>query len=191
MLKRCADLTDSAYGGRGIAVDPVWLDFERFYVDMGPRPTSKHSIERKDNNGPYSPDNCKWATREEQLRNTRRTRRCVLNGESRLVLDVAAEYALSSEVLWRRLQRGESAEDAVTRKPRRNVFAYDIVPGCLSVATVARRLGVDATTVLRWIHKQRFPGAICLSDPAKHWVIPESGLSKLKRPKRGRPRKAA
>lgn len=49
------------YGGRGIAVDDSWVeDFEIFYKDMGPRPSAKHTIERKDVNGDYCKDNCVW-----------------------------------------------------------------------------------------------------------------------------------
>jgi len=49
------------YGGRGITMDESWVeDFETFYKDMGPRPSTKHTIERKDVNGNYCKDNCVW-----------------------------------------------------------------------------------------------------------------------------------
>lgn len=75
MIQRCSNPNKTNfkyYGGRGICVCSSWKNsFEKFYADMGPRPTPNHTIDRINNDGNYEPQNCKWATKSEQSKNKR------------------------------------------------------------------------------------------------------------------------
>lgn len=60
------------YGGRGITMAAEWADdFEAFFAHVGPRPSPKHSLDRRDNDSGYVPGNVRWATKSEQNRNRR------------------------------------------------------------------------------------------------------------------------
>jgi hypothetical protein len=122
MLSRCENQSNSrfaSYGGRGISVCAEWHVFERFCLDMGPRPSREHSLDRVNNDGNYEPGNCRWATRLEQQRNMRSNRLLTWDGET-LTLSAWAERAgLSGTVLATRLRRGWSMGEALA--PRKFV----------------------------------------------------------------------
>ena len=81
MKQRCYYVNGKSYkyyGGRGISVCDRWLNsYENFLIDMGRRPSKKHSLDRIDVNGNYEPENCRWATVLEQANNKRRTMICI------------------------------------------------------------------------------------------------------------------
>lgn len=86
MRQRCYDKNHKFYehyGGRDIKVCDRWLEsFSNFYDDMGNHPENM-SLDRIDNDGDYSPDNCRWATHREQTLNTRRNRFFTINGTTK------------------------------------------------------------------------------------------------------------
>lgn len=82
------------YGGRGIYVVPEWHNFKRFVADMEPRPPGK-TLDRIDNNGPYAPWNCRWATRKEQAMNSRAIKPITFNGETLSYSDWAKKIGMS------------------------------------------------------------------------------------------------
>jgi hypothetical protein len=85
--QRCENPNDpgfSRYGGRGIVVCERWrASFENFFADMGLRPSSKHSIERVDNDNDYAPSNCRWATAKEQQWNKSNSTTFTIGGETK------------------------------------------------------------------------------------------------------------
>ncbi len=106
------------YGGRGISVCERWAqDFEAFLSDMGPRPSSEHTIDRIDPDGNYAPENCRWATVKEQQRNRPDNVRVEMDGESLCLAEIAERYGLSRTLVWRRFHKGLRNADLV-RKPR-------------------------------------------------------------------------
>lgn len=104
------------YGGKGIKVCERWKTFKSFYLDMGDKPTSKHTLERIDINKDYSPENCKWATWEEQQKNTSRSRKITLNGKTQILNDWCKELDVPLATIMWRVQNGMSYEDALAKK---------------------------------------------------------------------------
>ena len=81
-----------------------WLDFGNFLRDMGYRPTDKHTLEREDNNLPYSSENCRWATMAEQAVNTSRNRVVQFKGKSLCISEWEKELGLKVGILYYRLK---------------------------------------------------------------------------------------
>jgi hypothetical protein len=110
--KRYAD-----YGGRGVQVCDRWINsFENFLADMGLRPSDSHSIERKDNDGNYSPDNCIWATREVQERNRRNNLLITYNGLTLTAAEWARRTGLKRATIEARYHAGWD-HDAIISTP--------------------------------------------------------------------------
>lgn len=95
------------YGGRGISVCEEWKNsFEQFYADMGPRPSSEHSIDRADFNADYGPENCSWILTKKQNSNRRSCVFVEINGQKMCLKDAAILHGLKPKSVQCRHQRG-------------------------------------------------------------------------------------
>lgn len=109
MISRCENKNNPVYkhyGARGIKICDSWRkDFLSFFNDMGTSPSSKHSIGRKNNDGNYEPDNCRWETQSEQMYNTRRTVIVSYNGEQMNLSMLSNRLGIEKNRLYRHYYR--------------------------------------------------------------------------------------
>lgn len=118
MLKRCYNkrcVEYKKYGAKGITVCDEWKEsFEAFYRDMGPRPSSIHSIDRRDGTKGYYKDNCRWATPTEQANNISTNVYYEYDGERKTLANWCREFDVSYKGMHNLLRRdGMEFEDAL------------------------------------------------------------------------------
>jgi len=116
MLQRCNNPKDEIYkyyGGRGIKVCNRWLEFKNFLEDIGEIPKNL-SLDRIDNHGNYSLENCKLSTMKEQSRNKRSNVNITYEGKIWCLNDLAKEHNIHKDTLRYRLKIGLSIEEALT-----------------------------------------------------------------------------
>ena len=166
MLQRCENPNANAYeryGGRGITVCYQWHIFENFVSDMG-NPPKGMTIERRDNNGNYSKENCYWGTKEEQANNTRRNVFLTLHGETKTMALWCRENGLHQSTVQARLTFREwNIEDALTKPSRqhKDMLVSLAKENGIPIATVRRRIRQGwsqeraLTTPVRRCHRQR------------------------------------
>lgn len=127
MKRRCANINDrqyADYGGRGIYVCKEWVDdFMCFYnwsFSNGFKEGANLTIDRIDNNGPYSPDNCRWVLQKEQARNKRNNHNLTLHGKTQCLAAWCEELDMCSSTIVNRLNLGWSEEKALTHPLKPN-----------------------------------------------------------------------
>ena len=120
IIKRTTLKTNSEYknyGGRGIKCE--WNSFEEFYKDMGDIPEGRYSIDRIDNNGNYSKENCRWATTKEQGNNRRTNHLLTYGGETMNTSLWAERVGIKRSTIQNRIRRGWNIKDALTKQPQK------------------------------------------------------------------------
>lgn len=121
MVERCRNPNDQSYkgyGGRGITVCDRWKSFQNFLDDMGEKPPGL-SLDRIDNNGDYSPENCRWATALTQASNRRTNVVLSYNGISQSIAAWARDTGLTKSCILHRLKSGWTIEQTLTISPSR------------------------------------------------------------------------
>lgn len=137
------------YGGRGIRVCEEWRSsFVAFHRDMGDRPDG-FQIDRIDNDGNYEPKNCRWATKQEQMNNTRRSVPIYINGVKKTKSECAKELGVRRGSIQRRIDAGWTPEKAATTKRTRAPIFYSLGHETKNISEWARSLGV-ARSFLRY-----------------------------------------
>ena len=118
MISRCTKPNDkryARYGGRGIKVCDRWLDVTNFIADMAIGYEKGLQINRKDNDGNYSNENCEWATTKAQTRNYSRNVVIEHNGKILCVVDWAIKTGIPAKTIYDRISHGWSPIDAITK----------------------------------------------------------------------------
>jgi len=118
MKNRCYNTRSKRFndwGGRGIKVCDRWIDsFENFLEDMGKKPTPQHSIDRIDNNGNYTPSNCKWSTTIEQSNNKNNNVVLEYKGRKLTISEWSRVTKITDKVLYSRISKGWNVEKTLT-----------------------------------------------------------------------------
>lgn len=137
--------------------------FAAFLEDMGEAPAGTF-LERRDNAGSYSPENCYWATRQAQMNNKRTNHRLTINGKTQTIAEWSRQYNLSWDIVWDRITiHGWDAERALTtpvrkqkrltaieREGMRAVYAQ----GGIQQKELAKRYGVSTATVCAVVNRK-------------------------------------
>lgn len=147
--RRCFDSKDKSYqyyGARGITVCESWLSYDNFYEwAMANGYNDTLTIDRIDVNGDYEPSNCRWITKKEQMRNTRKN---VYVGEMCLA-QIAEDNNLPTGVIVDRYRRGYRTMEELTT-PVNELRATRRADG-KTLSQIAKESGVDINTIReRW-----------------------------------------
>jgi hypothetical protein len=121
MIQRCQDQKSNnydLYGGRGISVCDRWLDVNNFIADMSNGYKKGLQIDRIDNNGNYTPENCRWVTRKENCNNRRSNKLIEYKGVKRNITEWTEILGIRKAVLTYRLNNWKDIDKIFNQPPR-------------------------------------------------------------------------
>jgi hypothetical protein len=136
MIARCQNSNNPNfhhYGGRGIKVCERWHSVENFIADMPPMPPGME-LDRIDNDGDYEPGNCRWATRQSQMRNTRGNVKLTIDGETRCIQEWSEISGINPGAIRARLKYGWDAKTAVFKPSMRKSGLLATLPPAFGAA---------------------------------------------------------
>lgn len=173
MINRCHNPKNAAYsyyGGRGVGVCERWRDPAAFISDMAPTHKDGLTLDRLDNNGPYSPENCSWVSRAEQSYNRRSNVYLEHDGKRQAISKWAADLGVSPRTLWARIDRGWSHSDAITVPfgptiKRASLVTYRGVTD--TIYNHARRAGLNPVQVAQRVQRSGWSVEQALETPIK------------------------
>lgn len=171
MIQRCNNPNNTMYrhyGGREdrpIKVTPEWMDFSKFFADMGP--SNGLTIERLDNSLNYSPANCKWETRETHSRNKRTTVRVSYQGEIMCLLDACKKVGVEQRTIGARMRKWHyTFEEALQHTDRRQKVYVMFQGNKLTLSDACKLVGVSYDLVYARVRSQHLTFEEALKGPA-------------------------
>lgn len=161
MIQRCTNPKHPSYrnyGARGISVCKSWLTFLNFLREMGMRPSSKHTLERKNNGLGYNKQNCEWTTRKQQARNKRDNRLVTFSGKTQCVMDWAIQVGVAWNTMAKRLRKWDLEKALTTpvrgrHDERRNSRMIQHADKKQCLEAWARDTGIHHVTILNRLRR--------------------------------------
>ena len=155
------------YGERGITVCDEWLNSHDCFYDWAISHGYNDSltIERKNNNAGYSPENCEWISRSDQARNRSTSFLVEHNSEKVSCADLSRMYGLEKHTILNRLRKGIPLEEAISQQSRTGRL-YSICGETGTIQQIAERHGLNRSTLLGRI-RRGVPDSELFAPPKK------------------------
>lgn len=176
MRSRCISKRPKSYrvyAGRGIAICDRWRSYDAFLADMGPSWFSGATLDRIDNDGGYSPDNCRWATRVQQGQNTRANVRVPYQGEMLTLSEAARRSGIDATTLNYRAKHGRElfvpVRRAAPKPPPKPRMMVDTPLGPMNPVLIELIYGVPYASI-KLRHERGITWREGLLNPPHHWT---------------------
>lgn len=165
---------NKVYADKKLDMYEPWRSFEVFYNDMGPKPTLQHSLDRIDNSKGYFPDNCRWASPTEQIRNRSCSRTITYKGETKTWMEWAKILNTNYRAVRGRVRKGWSDEKIIEtpfkkRGQYKNKKIYsnetiqgviDMIQSGISQKEIKKKTNLSEVAIARIVKDARIAGRL-------------------------------